>query len=132
MGKTASPQNVRGSSPQPDRLSISERIEALRSLETGWNGYGAGPIDPGAIEAAKRFAAAIPGEVAEPQVVPMTWGRLQLEWHRGNRSLELEFETPTAVHYLKFDPDRGVEEEDILAADDTGRLIGLLDWFSAE
>lgn len=62
----------------------------------------------------------------------MTRGRVQLEWHRGRRSLELEFETPTTVHFLKWDPDAGVEEEDVLPATQTKELHDLLSWYVSE
>ena len=61
----------------------------------------------------------------------MTRGRLQFEWHRGNRSLELEFESPTLIHFLKYDPDHDVEEEDVFSVEHTTRLMELLRWFGA-
>lgn len=58
----------------------------------------------------------------------MTRGRLQLEWHHGPRSLEVEFELPDRLHYLKWDPALKVEDECIVPAD-VGQLQLLLDWF---
>ena len=52
------------------------------------------------------FFRRLPDEIiVTPSVVPMTRGRLQFEWHRGNRSLELEFESIGRIHYLKADDD---------------------------
>ena len=62
----------------------------------------------------------------------MTRGRLQLEWHRGRRSLELEIEDPTLVHYLKYDADHGIEEEATLPIGETSAMIGLVRWFRGE
>jgi len=133
LAKTTRTQEARDRSREIGDLSVSSLIEGLKSLDRGWNGYGAEPIDPMIIGAARWFADSIlGGEISPPQVVPMTRGRLQLEWHRGNRSLELEFESPTSIRYLQYDSDRGVEEEDITSPDDTARLMGLLRWFSAE
>jgi hypothetical protein len=116
-----------------DRPDTLGRIEQLARLPHDWNGYGAEPIAPGVIEAASEWIKLLPPDgITTPQVVPMTRGRLQFEWHRGNRSLELEFETPTLIHYLKYDPDRAIEEEATLPVDETTRLIELLHWFHEE
>jgi hypothetical protein len=115
---------------QLDKPATIGRIEQLALLPHDWNGYGAYPIDSKVIESASRFIDLLPPDaISTPQVVPMTGGRLQFEWHRGNRSLELEFETPTLIHYLKYDPDREIEEEATLPVDETTRLMELLHWF---
>jgi hypothetical protein len=62
----------------------------------------------------------------------MTRGRLQFEWHRGNRSLELDFETKDKLHYLKWDSDLGIEDEDVISVSDVCGIHGLLRWFAAE
>jgi hypothetical protein len=116
-----------------DKSATLAQIEELDRLPLDWNGYGASPIDPKTLESAARFVESLPlGEISAPQVVPMTRGRLQLEWHRGHRSLELEFETPTLIHYLKFDQDQGIEEEAMLPVDEMSRLLVLLHWFHEE
>src|SRR5260370_275218 len=87
-----------------DKLSVFKQFDDLKQLPEDWNGYGAQPIDPGTIEAAQSFIVDLPDDIiTAPTVVPITRGRLQFEWHRGNRSLELEFETPGRIHYLKAD-----------------------------
>jgi hypothetical protein len=116
-----------------DRAATRDRIEQLAALPHDWNGYGACPIDPDVIESASRLIDRLSFEaISAPQVVPMTRGRLQFEWHRGRRSLELELETPTLVHYLKYDPGRGIEEEATLPVEETSRLLELLHWFHEE
>ena len=116
-----------------DKAAMLAQIEQMAGLPHDWNGYGAFPIDPEVIEAASQFIDRLSLDaIATPQVVPMTRGRLQFEWHRGNRSLELEFESPTLAHFLKYDSDRGIEEEDVFPVGDTMRLTELLHWFTAE
>ena len=61
----------------------------------------------------------------------MTRGRLQLEWHSGERSLELEFESPSQVHYLQWDPSEGIEEEDVLPLAQKDENHSLIQWFVA-
>jgi hypothetical protein len=109
------------------------RLEALKGLPENWNGDGAEPIDPRVIDAAGHFLLGLPDDdITTPQVVPMTRGRLQFEWHRDKRSLELEFEDPEHIHYLKSDDDAGVEEEEILPISEGGAILELLRWFSSE
>jgi hypothetical protein len=116
-----------------DKSATWGRIGQLAALPHDWNGYGACPIDPNVIESASKLIDRLSIDtISTPQVVPMTRGRLQFEWHRGRRSLELEIETPTLVHYLKYDPDRGIEEEATLPVEETLRLMELLHWFHEE
>jgi hypothetical protein len=116
-----------------DKSAVLRALQELQGFRTNWDGYGAEPLDSRNLEAARRFIESLPDDVAPtPMVVPMTRGRVQLEWHRGNRSLELEFETPTTIHFLQWDSDQGVEKEDIVSADQTDVLGGLLNWFVAE
>ncbi len=137
-----SEDTMTSASPQPplnvtetieERAAILRALEGLAALPPNWSGYGASPIDRGVIETAKAFITVSPsGQIGSPKVVPMTRGRLQLEWHRGNRSLELEFESTDRVHYLKWDSDTGIEEEDVIPVIDVGRIHALLRWFRAE
>lgn len=59
----------------------------------------------------------------------MTRGRLQLEWHAPQRSLELEFESPAQVRYLKWSAPENVEEEDVLSLNEHARVADLIAWF---
>ena len=116
-----------------DKESVLAALEELRHFEKNWNGYQADPINFQVIAAARRFIKSLPDDlITSPQVVPMTRGRLQFEWHRGERSLELEFETPTQVHYLKCDDSRGIEEEQVLPLADRQSILELLRWFMSD
>ena len=71
------------------------------------------------IDAAKSFIARLPENlVSPPHVVPMSNGTLQLEWHDGPKSLELEFESPSSIRYLQWHPEQGVEDEDAFPVDE--------------
>jgi hypothetical protein len=115
------------------RPPVDELIGTLAGfsrLMGGWDGYGAHPIDPRIIESVSAFAARLPEPLLNGvAAVPTSRGGVQLEWNRGRRGLELEFETPDTIHYLKCDPSEGIEEEYLFPAADTGRAIGLLKWF---
>ena len=116
-----------------DRAAVVASLDELRQFETNWDGYGAAPLDPKVLDAAAHLVESLALDAAPtPRVVPMTRGRVQLEWHRGNRSLELEFESPNTVHFLKWDAKDGIEEEDIVPVEDTATIHGLLNWFASE
>ena len=116
-----------------DKQAVYGSLDELRGFKANWDGYGAIPLDPRNLDAARRFVESLPDEaIPHPMVVPMTRGRVQLEWHRGNRSLELEFEAPATIHYLQWDSDQNVETEDVISADRADVLNGLLKWFVTE
>lgn len=109
------------------------KLAELEALKEGWDGDGAPPINRDVLAAVRRFVDALPNNVAiRPMVVPLSSGNVQLEWHQGRQVLELEFESPDTVHYLKWDPDNQVEDEDVIAASNTGDLVGLIRWFMKE
>ena len=86
-------------------------------------------IDPRFIDAAKRFIVSLPDNLAfRPLVVPTSNGSLQLEWHEGPKSLELEFESPRTIRFLQWHPEEGIEEEDTIALEDTERAVDLINW----
>jgi hypothetical protein len=109
---------------------VQQSIEGLRQLTKNWDGYGAPAIDPKVIDSAKRFIASLPSNLAfRPVVVPTSCGTLQLEWHEGSKSLELEFDSPRDIRFLQWDPDNGIAEEDTIAVKDTDRATDLIHWF---
>jgi len=104
----------------------------LGSLAPGWDCYGAPSIDKAIIKAASKFVRALPENIAfQPRVVPMSTGNLQFEWHQGNKTLELEFETPQTFHFLQWNSDEGIEEEDTFRTSDIDRAVDLIQWFMA-
>jgi hypothetical protein len=116
-----------------DKAATLRALEELVSLPLNGSGYGDCPIGPERIQSAKAFLSALSCEIiATPKVVPMTRGRLQFEWHRGNRSLELEFETSDRIHYLKWDSDVDIEEEDAIPLNDCAKIQALLRWFARD
>lgn len=115
-----------------DKASVHDALRRLRAFEANWNGYGAAPPDQRILDTVASVIDSIPVDAAPtPQVVPMTRGRVQLEWHRGTRSLELEFEAAGSIHFLKWDSSEGIEEEDVFSANDVSEIVGLLSWFVA-
>ncbi|MGO9108001.1 MAG: hypothetical protein ACLP9L_02100 [Thermoguttaceae bacterium] len=112
------------------RVRIEHDLDRLASLPANWDREGAPRIDPAIIRAARHFIARLPPNVAPiPAVVPSAAGKLQFEWSAGRRALEMEIESPSTVHFLKWDPKEKVEEEDVFNIEDTDRSVRLIQWF---
>jgi hypothetical protein len=120
-------------------LSVARKLDRLAALKAGWDAEAALPICRRILLAAREFVLRLPGSikgsVPAPAVVPMARGadrpsNLQFEWDDGTRSLELEIETPTTIHYLKWDPDEGCEEEGFFGIRDRDRTSSLIRWFA--
>ena len=114
---------------------IDRELNRLARLPPNWDAEGAQPIAPEIIAAARRFADQLPKNLVPvpavvPAVVPMSKGNLQFEWHDGPRSLELEFETPGTIHYLKWHQEQGLEEEDVFPTTDLAKVELLVRWFN--
>jgi hypothetical protein len=120
------------------RPCVLEQVEALAAYPANWDGYGAPPVSRAGIAAVRAFLNGLPDELfirpykeadcLIPAVVPMSSGAIQLEWHVGRRILELEFETPTTIHYLKWWPDEGIEDEGTYPAADCRFSSRLIEW----
>jgi len=110
--------------------AIDGELDRLSQLQNNWDHEGAAPIDKAIIDAARRFVKALPDGLADrPRVVPMSAGNLQFEWHHGSKILELEFEDPQTIHFLKWYPERGIEEEDSFPATNINKAVDLIRWF---
>lgn len=110
---------------------VNRELDRLAALEPNWDGEGAPRIDPGIIQAAREFISRLPKHlISIPAVVPSAAGNLQFEWNAGERSLELEIEAPSVIHYLKWDPREKVEEEDVFDIRNIDRAVFLIHWFT--
>jgi len=110
--------------------TVSGELDRLAGLKPNWDAQGACRIDATLIAAARAFGAELPSDlIVAPKVVPMAKGNLQFEWHDGERTLELEFEAPRTVHYLKWDPVESVEEEGFIEPTETEKAEELIRWF---
>jgi hypothetical protein len=110
--------------------TVSAELDRVAGLQPNWDAQGARRIDATLIAAARSFAAELPFDrIDPPKVVPMAKGNLQFEWHDGERTLELEFEAPRTVHYLKWDSDESIEDEGFFEVGETERAEELIRWF---
>lgn len=96
-------------------MFVESHIDNLSQLEQGWDGYDAPRIEQWAILDAKAFIRSIAAFLqVDPHVMPTNCGGLQLEWVVGDRELEVEFEAPSIIHYLKTNTVNGEDEEEII------------------
>jgi hypothetical protein len=120
-------------SDRRDRLKsqLYKELDRLSTLGPNWDREGARPIDPAILAAARRLIESLPGDIScLPAVVPIADGNLQFEWNDGPRSLELEVADPETIHYLKWLPEEGIEEEDFFPIADVDSAISLIRWFT--
>jgi len=121
---------------------VTDRVRALDQFQAGWDGASAKSVDPAIIAAACKFFDRLADEYGEllirpfteaeclvPHCVPLVSGGLQLEWHIEDRILELEFENPDAIRYLKWWPDQEVgDSEATYSASDLDQSADLIRW----
>lgn len=116
--------------PTGFRNVVIRQLDRLGTLTANWDRQGALPLDPAILRAARQFISGLPeGAARAPRVVPMAKGNLQFEWHDGSRSLELEVEDPGTIHYLRWHPEEGIEDEGFFDIRDLGRAETLIRWF---
>lgn len=127
------------------REAAHVKLDSFKDLKPNWNTYGGLPIDPDIIKAAHEFLDNMPADIYFSHIGPCSDGTVSFEWDEGNRALELEIETPTAIHYLTYDSTRKVElkgrnearadldryEEDIYPLADFARSVELIRWVLA-
>lgn len=107
------------------------KISELGDLETGWDSYGARPVDPECAAAAVDFLLdLLDSSTPQPSIVPTSRGGIQLEWHRLGADLEIEIESPARFHVF-FEDERTGEETEVTLTDNLLPLMPLLDRLSA-
>jgi len=70
--------------------SAESVIEAIGTLERGWDGYGALAISNTVCANAKRFLASSPSEVPAPEITPTSNGTMNFEWASTNADAYLD------------------------------------------
>lgn len=111
-------------------VALDARLDQVAALEPNWDGRGAPAVSPAALDAVRAWGRDMPGWAfaPAPAVVPLASGAVQLEWRCADRLLELEFETPALLHFLRWHPASGTEDEDTFPASDRARAEELVAW----
>lgn len=103
-----------------------DRISELVQLPWGWDGHDGCPVK---IDIAK-FAIRILLQVLEsdspaPQIVPLSGGGAQLEWHQNGIDLEIEIDAPNQVFVSFEDLESGIGFERSFSTD-YGDLVPII------
>ncbi len=115
------------------RQAWHEEIDRLARLPANWNDCGSAAMDPQIIAAAHHLADELSTKgAADARIMPLALGRLQWEWRRGKKSLEIELESPTQLRFFQCDPPNRFENEENLAAHDRTSLERLVEWFAED
>ena len=114
--------------PSPEWLEQNEAtLEELLKLPANWNSYGAAPIRPDAVEAARDVLGKIVrSDTPPPAVVPTVRGGIQLEWHTQGIDLEIEIPEPGQFHVWYEDPQEEIELQHHASLSQLPRLIELV------
>ena len=106
--------------------SAVNRLNELVKLEIGWDGYKGIPVSFENANFSYRMLEAVCGyDAPDPQIVPGSYGDLQVEWHVGSIEIELHVTAPNRVHAWRKTRDTGPEGEEI---DLTNDFTVIVDW----
>jgi len=91
-------------------VPMCNRIKELMKLEPGWDGHDGKPVDSDVANfAAKFLRETLEPDGPVPQVVPLSYGGLQFEWHEKGIDLEIEVEAPNRI-FVSFEDSKTDEE----------------------
>lgn len=124
---------------QRGSVSLVERLKSFKSLNAGWDSYGAKPIEWSVINRAIEFVCHVLYDidsqnkdvVPHPFIAPCSDGSIQFEWSTCYKELTLsipEKETKP-IEYLKADMTSGEEKEEEGEASSINDIVSLVtDW----
>lgn len=83
---------------------MESQINQLLRLQPGWDGDRAEPVTAESVDAVMALISHFATDLAVPPLVfPLPDGGLQLEWHAGQESVEVEVDADGAGHVLATD-----------------------------
>lgn len=105
--------NLTGSGYEPTSFwRVLDAFSRLSQLRSGWDSYGAQPLDPRAVRRCiTLLSSLLRDEAPDPAVVPTRDGGIQIEWH--HRGIDLEVNVPPVgqISYLFADAETDEEHE---------------------
>jgi len=110
-------------------LELKKMMDELRGLPVGWDGHGGKPLDGAVADFTLHLLIkAMPSGTPLPQLVPLSHGGVQLEWHDDGIDLEIEIEAPNRTFFEFEDQRTGEVLEHASSTDfsDLSRIFRLL------
>ena len=93
------------------REKAIRRLTDLALLRMGWDGHQGLPLDRDTMEFAVTIIAGLMRpSVPIPSIVPLSYGGLQIEWHRNGWDVEIEFIAPYEVEVYEKDVRTGEDK----------------------
>jgi hypothetical protein len=127
-------ESVQSTTPVPAAKWLNdtlEEVEQLSSLDQDWDGYGAERVSASAAMGAVNFLLKIAyPKLAAPEVVPVSDGGLQVEWHRNGIDFEVMFEPEEEPRALVEDRTSKAEPESVAGDEAINALHRLVDRLS--
>lgn len=127
---SASNSPVFGATRSDDWLiHVKRSLEELIALPAGWDGHGGRPVDLDiAAFTLQLLAETMANGAPPPQLIPLSYGGLQLEWHEVGIDLEMEVEAPNHTYLDYADQRTGEVIEREVSTDfaDLSRILRLL------
>ncbi len=95
---------------------VEAELNALLELSDGWDGRRAHAVTIPAIQATVHVLAVVTNETsAPPQLFPLPDGGIQVEWHVGGNSIEIEIDAEGEPHVLAQTSDGETIVEGVIA-----------------
>ena len=86
-------------------LSTVDRIRELVMLPVGWDGHDGRPVDIDLAAFAVQFLLQmLEPDGPAPQIVPLSYGGIQLEWHEQGIDLDVEGDAPKWPSFYRSFP----------------------------
>jgi hypothetical protein len=99
------------------RPFVRNRLRSLASYSVGWDGYDGMSPRPDVVAFAWHVVSSVMSDSAPlPQIVPLSDGSLQIEWHTRKLHLEVHVAAPYSVSLDVELPADGLEDEHHLVA----------------
>jgi len=88
-----------------------KRLAELCALPQGWDGHNGKPANHDAVMfAANIIVGLMRPRVPMPSIMPLSYGGVQIEWHRNNWDVEIEVAAPNRMHVFGCNLASGREE----------------------
>lgn len=102
---------------------IRRKLESFSRLPRGWDSYDGQPLRTDAGYFALAILCAVMSEKTPiPEVVPTPDGGVQLEWHEGNRDIELTVDAAYDCELWSRDPATGQSQTQFIRGPDFAAL----------
>lgn len=103
---------------------VRKKLQAFSQLPRGWDSYDGQPLKPDAgYFAFSVLCAVMTDKTPVPELVPTPDGGVQLEWHEGNRDIELTVDAAYDCELWSRDPNTRASQTRLIRDPDLSPLV---------